>query len=151
MRDHREPLERDLFKVGRTLDEVGTPALRWDQLYVFVRWSDESDAIHRALNERWMQTTDNDLLRSMELSLRRLVWMQTKEGRRGANQPKLNLWPWEEAEERRKNSLRGDSMTMEDAAKMLGWTDSYIAQRNAEADAELQAARYSEATDEQGD
>lgn len=59
-----------------------------------------------------------DLLRSIEHSLRVLRWQQTRDGARGRNAPEPLALPWDPEPE---GAIRGDAMTLDEAASWLGW------------------------------
>lgn len=64
-------------------------------------------------------THDLELLRSIDLSLRWLVWAKTRDGAKGRNQPEPYRFPWEDQPER--GGFRGDPMTTDEADRFLGW------------------------------
>lgn len=62
------------------------------------------------------------MLRSIEYSLRWLVWSKTQAAERGLHMPKPHYFPWETKPEPR-GGWRGDAMTIEEADAFLGWTE----------------------------
>jgi hypothetical protein len=71
------------------------------------------------LNPHWQQRVDTDLLRSVEVSLRWLVWAKTKDGLAGRNMPEPWLFPWEQ--DPADAAIAGDAMTFDEASDWLKW------------------------------
>ena len=59
------------------------------------------------------------LARSMDMTLRWLQWSKTKDGSKGRNMPEPYPFPWEDTTP--PGTMRGDSMTVDEAADFLGW------------------------------
>lgn len=102
--------------VGLRLDDAGTEDLSWLDLLEFCRHSQPGSAVFDALNPEYV-TYEQQFLRSMEHSLRLLVWFKTKDGQKGRHQPER--WP-----------LPGDEkpndgytpMTTDEMDAFLGWS-----------------------------
>ena len=77
-------------------------------------------ACFRAVNPDHEHTHTLELLRSVDVSARWLVWAQTKDGASGRNVPEPYPFPWEPEPDN--GGWRGDSMTIEEADLFLGWT-----------------------------
>jgi hypothetical protein len=120
--DHAGAVRYDLLQLGLRLEDLGTERLTWADLLALVDHAEPSTAIRKALDPRWMQTPEVDMLRSIEYSLRKLHHLWS--GGSVWDQPKPILWPWEEEEEARRNgTIRGTPVTIDEAAARLGWAD----------------------------
>lgn len=75
-------------------------------------------ACRRALDKHWQRTAEVDLLRDIEHGLRVLAWQNTKAGSKGMGYPEPMPLPWDPEPD---GTLRGDRMTLEEAADWLGW------------------------------
>lgn len=75
-------------------------------------------AVHRAANPHWQASPEIELLRELEFGVRVLAWQNSRDGQRGLNVPERIRLPWDPAPE---GSLRGDSMSWDEAADWLGW------------------------------
>ena len=76
-------------------------------------------AVVRAVAPQASLTFTDILLRSAEFQLRWLVWAKTKDGAANRNPPEPYLFPWEDTTP--PGTMRGDSMTVDEAAEFLGW------------------------------
>lgn len=85
---------------------------------MIVRQSGPETALWRVQNGH-SPLFDAGLLRSMEHSLRWLVWAQTKDAQRNANRPEPQLFGWEK---KPNDEYRGDVMTREEFDRVMGWT-----------------------------
>lgn len=74
-------------------------------------------ATGRAVNPHWQRSIETDLLRSVDYSLRVLVWQKTEDGSRGWHQPEPIELPWDE---RPSGSWRGDVFEWDELADALG-------------------------------
>lgn len=81
----------------------------------------EESACFRAMNPNWQHDHALELARSTEYAARWLVWAKTGDGQKNRNQPEPYLFPWEEKQD---DAIRGDLMTIDEAAEWLGWTDA---------------------------
>lgn len=120
LKDHREAVEYDLLRCGLRLDDLGTTRLSWHDAAVVVQYAQPGTAVWKALNPKWQQTNETDLMRSMDFHVRLLVWgLLTK--RSDFDKPKPHLWPWEADVEMETRGFKGDAMTVEEMAHRLGW------------------------------
>lgn len=126
LREHRGAIEYDLLTLGLDLDDLPGPELSWHRLLTVVNHCGPDTALWRSVNPHWVQTPDNDFMRAVEFGVRQLVWLNTEDGRKGRNQPKPFLWPWEAEAERAAHAIRGDAVTVEEANRRLGWTRQKI-------------------------
>ena len=115
----REAIEHDLLLIGRHIDELGV-TLTWRDLFVLVKWAQPDSATYKAMNPQWVSNAETELLRSIELTNRVLVWQQTKDGHAGRNAPKPHRWPWEGDAKRADGATRGDSVSWEEAEERWG-------------------------------
>ncbi len=115
--EHGEAVEFDLIRLGLRLDWLGSEALSWRDLLVIVRQSGPESALWRVENGH-SPLFDAELARSMEYSLRWLVWAKSKDAQRNANRPE----PWQFAWEKKPNEYLGDVMTREEFDRVMGWT-----------------------------
>jgi Family of unknown function (DUF5361) len=79
------------------------------------------------MEPHWQATTEAELLRAIEVSIRTLVWQNTRDGQKGMNRPEPWHWPWERPDDK---GFRGDPMTVEEALDFLGWTREMYADPN---------------------
>ncbi len=82
-------------------------------------------AVFRALYPNHRHTHDLELLRSVDQSLRWLVWAKTEDGSKNRNRPEPYRFPWE-PEPERDGGWRGDAMTLAEADEFLGWADKQL-------------------------
>lgn len=75
---------------GLRLDDAGTEALSWLDLWAFCFHSPPDSALFQALNPNYLSYVEL-ASRSMEYSLRWLQWSKTKDGQKGRNIP--DPWP----------------------------------------------------------
>lgn len=85
----------------------------------FVAHFPPDSATARAVDPRNAHTPADEMLRSVEWSLRWLVWAKTKDGARGQNVPEPYLFPWEDEPDA--GGFRGDAMSTDEADRFLGW------------------------------
>lgn len=71
-----------------------------------------------AMEPQAAHTTEAELLRSVEYSLRLLVWAKTKDGAKNRNRPEPELFRWESKAE---PMYEFDVMTVDEANAFLGW------------------------------
>ena len=130
LREHTEAFEYDLITLGLRLDDLVSERLSWWELKVLVMHSGPDRAVHRALNKRWRSTDQVELLRSIELWMRRLYWQRTQSAKQGRDFPEPILWPWEERPAN--GAIVGDPQEWDDVVREL----EEHANRYAEADPE---------------
>lgn len=80
-------------------------------------------ATFRHLDPRAVHSNESELLRSVEYSLRWLVWAKTKDGSKGRNMPEPITFPWEQA----KAAFEFDVMTTGEVDALLGWDAEFQA------------------------
>lgn len=122
LRDHRGPLSADLRRYYHcNLPDVlaGDVAPLWD-VAAWVACLPPESAVMRSVEPRVAHTHDLELTRSIDHSLRWLVWAKTKDGEKGRNMPEPYRFPWEPEPDN--GAIRGDAMTVDEAAEFLGWT-----------------------------
>lgn len=124
LREHHGPLAADLRRFyGCSLADVlaGRVAGALEVADWVANLPPES-AVFRASNPdgSWQHTHELELLRSVEHSLRWLVWAQTVDGGKNRNIPEPHRFPWEPVPQVA-GSIRGDVMTLDEAAEWLGW------------------------------
>lgn len=117
--EHPGALNYDLMRCGARLRDWPDNGVTWGDLLTLVEYAQPESATYKVLNPEWPQNTDTDLLRSVEVSLRWLVWAQTKDGVAGRNVPEPWLFPWERDPD--DAAIAGDSMTLAEAADWLQW------------------------------
>ena len=120
LRDHRGPLSADLRRYYHcNLSDVlaGRVAPLWD-VAAWVACLPPESAVMRSVEPRVAHTHDLELARSIDHSLRWLVWAKTKDGEKGRNVPEPYRFPWEPDE---RPAIRGDVMTTDEADEFLGW------------------------------
>jgi hypothetical protein len=133
IREHREPLQYDLLQAGLRLENLGTLSLSWWDVHVFIEHAPRGSALVRAVNgdELAEWTGRDELLRSMEFSLRWLVWAQSKDSQKGINvpapldppskpkpKPVMSLDPGDESGP---HVIGHAGVTLERMAEILGW------------------------------
>jgi len=74
-------------------------------------------ATWRAVAPEATHSNEAELLRSVEYSLRLLVWAKTKDGAKNRNHPDAVLFPWEKPQA----EYEFDVMTFDEANAFLGW------------------------------
>lgn len=139
LRDHSEAVEYDLLRLGKHLDDLGTPALSWRDLFVIVTRAQPDTATFKALNPEWQHTHEIEFLRSIEYRLRWLQWAQTADAtgetpkRKGPpprNVPEVWPLPWDDPPPVKKpaEGYTGDAVPIDELNEFLGWTPDLIAQ-----------------------
>ena len=68
--EHSEAVEYDLLRLGQHIDDLGTPALSWRDLWVVVTCAQPDTATFKALNPDWQHTLEVEFLRSIEYTNR---------------------------------------------------------------------------------
>ena len=99
------------------LRDFPSPRLTYADLATIVRYAPADSAIARSIDPRTAHTNESEFLRSIEYSLRWLVWSKTKDGSKNRNHPEQVLFPWETP----KAAFEFDVMTVEEANAFLGW------------------------------
>lgn len=116
--EHPLAINHDLMRCGARLRQWPEGGVSWFDLVSLIEHAQPDSAIYKALNPRWAQTVETDLLRSMEARLRWLQWAKGPDAKANRNIPEPWLFPWERIES---ESIAGDSMTLEEAADWLQW------------------------------
>lgn len=125
--EHSGAVEYDLLRIGKHLDDLGTPALSWRDLLVLVTHAQPDSATFKALNPEWQHTPDLELLRSVEYRLRWLQWVKTEDARRHPKSPPQPMpLPWDPEPEQ--TAYKGDALPIEELNDFLGWTPEQITQ-----------------------
>lgn len=70
-------------------------------------------------------TYEAEFLRSVEHSLRWLVWAKTKDGSKNRNMPEPITFPWEEHQSTQ--MFAADVMTTDEVDEFLGWDNEFQA------------------------
>lgn len=125
--EHDGAVERDLFCVGRSLEDLGTSRLTWRQLLVFIEHAPAESAISRASNpedpDAWI-TPEIQMLREVEHKIRVLAWMQTSDAAltNPQNYPeRLPLTVAEREAAKASEPLHAAPLPIADMAGWLGW------------------------------
>lgn len=117
--EHPGALNYDLMRCGSRLRDWPDNGVTWGDLLALVEFAQPDSATFKAMNPQWQQDVSTDLLRSIEVSLRWLVWAKTQDGQKGRNAPEPWLFPWEEPAD---EAIKGDAMTLAEAADWLKWS-----------------------------
>ena len=80
----------------------------------------EESSTYRVLNPHHPHSHDLEMLRSIEHSLRWLVWAKTTAAEKGQNVPEHHWFPWEDKPVH-PSAVRGDAMSQDEADEFLGW------------------------------
>lgn len=117
IRQHQEAVEYDLIGLGLRLDDLGTPALSWRDLWVIARWSPSGSALDRARrpDETWWGLTEQ-LLASVVDQLRVANWQRTD--------AKRSTYPWpipRPGVEPQHKQHGSTGMPMDQMREWLGW------------------------------
>lgn len=84
--EHRDELQLELLRNGRSLDEVGG-RLTWHDAWLIASHAAPGGPLASALDPRMAWTRTDWWLQSIEYSLRWLVWAKTKDGQRNRKRP----------------------------------------------------------------
>lgn len=117
--EHPGALNYDLMRCGSRLRDWPYNGVTWGDLLSLVQYAQPDSATFKALNPQWQQDVDTDLLRSIEVSARWLVWAKTQDAKAGRNIPEPWLFPWEQPAD---EAIKGDAMTLDEAADWLQWS-----------------------------
>lgn len=109
----------ELIKLGLRLRDLPSPDLTYVDLAAIVRQSPPDSAIARATQPLAAHSNESEFLRSIEYSMRWLVWAKTKDGSKGRNMPEPITFPWEESQSTQ--LFAADVMTTDEADAFLGW------------------------------
>lgn len=115
--EHREPVAYELIRLGLRLRDLPSPGLTYGDVIAIIRQSPPDSAIGRAMGPEARHTTEAELLRSVEYSLRVLTWMKTKDGSKGRRPPQPLTFQWEKPE----RAFDFDVMSADEADTFLGW------------------------------
>ncbi|NMM93488.1 DUF5361 domain-containing protein [Bifidobacterium oedipodis] len=86
--NHRDELEYELIKAGVRLRWLGRPLLSWHDIYLIAANCEPGTPLATALDRRMAWKPIDFWMRSIEYSLRWLVWAKTKDGQKGRGKPK---------------------------------------------------------------
>lgn len=119
LRQHREAVEYDLIALGLRLDDLGSRALTWRDLWVIIRRSPPESAVFRAQNpDSWAWGLPEQLLAAANDSLRVANWQRA--GGKRSEYP----WPIPRPGVQPQQTSRGrEPLPMDAMRKWLGWTD----------------------------
>lgn len=120
LRQHREAVEFDLIALGLRLDDLGSRALTWRDLWVIVRRSMPESAVFRAQNpDSWAWGLPEQLLAAVTDALRVANWQRA--GGRRSEYPQPIPRPGVEPATR----TRGTSpIPLDEMRKWLGWDEA---------------------------
>ena len=121
LRHHRGPLSADLRRYyhANLSDVLAGQVASLGDVAAWVACLPPESAVLRSMEPRAAHTHALELSRGIEHSLRVLVWSKTKDAERGRNYPEPYLFPWEDQPVN--GAIRGDAMTIDEAAEFLGW------------------------------
>lgn len=85
---HGDELEYELIKAGVRLRWLGCPLLSWHDIYLIAANSEPGTPLAKVLDKRMAWKPIDFWMRSIEYSLRWLVWAKTKDGQKGRRKPK---------------------------------------------------------------
>lgn len=108
---HRDELEYELIRNGVRLRWLGGPLLTWRDVWLIAANAPAGSRLAAVLDERKAWTPTDWWLRSIEYSLRWLVWAKTKDGQKNRGKPKPTPAPSETAPHGRDPELTGMSKT----------------------------------------
>lgn len=118
IRQHKEALEYHLITLGLRLDWLSSEALSWRDLLVIVKHCGPGSAIHRSVagsDADWgMQ---EQLLAGVFDGVQLLAWLQSEDGAKGRNRPKLLPRPGVTAEDEQR--IGSDGVDIVDMAAWL--------------------------------
>jgi hypothetical protein len=119
--EHSEAVEYDLLRLGRHIDDLGTPGLSWRDLWVIVTCAQPDTATFKALNPDWQHTVELELMRAQEYATRWQMWAKTEDAHKKPprNVPKPLPLPWDPTA---KEEVKPTAMTIAEADEFLGWT-----------------------------
>lgn len=124
--EHSGAVEYDLLRIGKNLDDLGTPGLSWRDLLVLVTYAQPDTAVFKALNPDWQHTHEVEFLRSIEYRLRWLQWAKTPDAEKRRNVPDVWPLPWDPKP--KTEQYRGDALPIDELNAFLGWTPDQIKQ-----------------------
>jgi hypothetical protein len=128
LREHSEAVEYDLLRLGRHVDDLGTPALSWRDLWVIVSHAQPDTATFKALNPDWQHTLEVEFLRSIEYTNRWAQWAQTADAtgdtpkpskKKPRNVPVPVPLPWDPVV---KEEPKLTAVSIAEMNKFLGWS-----------------------------
>lgn len=122
LRDHSEAVEYDLLRLGKHIDDLGTPALSWRDLWVLVTCAQPDTATFKALNPEWQHTLELEFLRSIEYTNRWNQWAQTADAakKRPTDVPKPAPLPWDDPKPRG-DDAKPTAVSIDEMNAFLGW------------------------------
>lgn len=86
--NHSDELEYELIRNGLRLRQLGTPQLSWHDIWIIAAHAPPKSPLAAALDPRMAWDRTDWWLRSIEHSLRWLVWAKTKEAAKNRGRPK---------------------------------------------------------------
>ena len=104
--NHGDELEYELLKVGVRLRWLGRSLLSWNDIYLIVANSEPGTPLAKALDKRMVWKPIDFWMRSIEYSLRWLVWAKTKDGQKGRRKPKPMQPPGTSHDSNRRDVVR---------------------------------------------
>lgn len=121
LRDHSGAVEYDLLRLGKHIDDLGTPDLSWRDLWVLVTCAQPDTATFKALNPDWQHTLELELLRSIEYTNRWLQWAKTEDAakKRPTDVPKVAPLPWDPKP--RLDETKPTAVSIAEMNAFLGW------------------------------
>lgn len=106
-------MAHELIRLGLRLRDLPSPHLTYQDLAAIVRQAPPDSAIVRSMGPQATHTTEAELLRSVEYSLRALVWAKSGRGKK----PEPLVFEWEKP----KSVYEFDVMTTDEVDDFLGW------------------------------
>ena len=104
---HRDALEYELILLGLRLRWLGGPLLSWHDVWLIAANAPTGSRLASLLDQRNAWTPTDWWLRSIEYSLRWLVWSKTKDGQKNRGKPKPTPAPGDITPKRRDPELTG--------------------------------------------
>lgn len=125
LRDHSGAVEYDLLRLGKHIDDLGTPDLSWRDLWVLVTCAQPDTATFKALNPEWQHTLEVEFLRSMEYTSRWLQWSKTEDAskKRPVNVPKPVPLPWDAKPTL--DESKPSAVSIDEMNEFLGWSPKH--------------------------
>lgn len=108
---HADALEYELIRNGVRLRWLGSPLLSWQDVWLIAANAPAGSRLASLLDERNTWTPTDWWLRSIEYSLRWLMWAKTKDGQRNRSKPKPAPAPGDGTPKKRDPELTGMSKT----------------------------------------
>lgn len=118
---HRDAVAYDLMRCGKNLRDWPDNGVTWGDLHVLVTKAQPGSAVFSSMNPSWQHTHELELARSIDHSLRWLVWAKTKDAAANRNAPDPYRFPWEPAPPEEVGMGGADSMTLDEVRDFLGW------------------------------